>query len=84
MIRCYIVRVLCPQCGRVHQISGDFRLNGGPVRPGNVAELYYERPLPDKLTNLLQQKTWCPHTAQWVEIDEWGRVYLQPRPAFGP
>jgi hypothetical protein len=84
MIRSYIVRVLCPRCGRVHRLSNDFRLNGGPARPGNLAELYEDRPLPPKLERLLREKTWCHFTAEWVGVDDRARVFLLPRPAFGP
>jgi hypothetical protein len=84
MIRSYIVRVWCPRCGRVHRLSTDFRLNGGPGRAGSVAELYDGRDLPPKLRRLFDKKVLCTYSNEWVSVEDRNRVFLLPRPAFGP
>jgi hypothetical protein len=84
MIKSYTVRAWCPQCGRVHLISSDFRLNDGPAWAGSVAELYAGRPLPPKLQSLLTEKRWCGQAGVWGSIEDRERIYLVPRPAYGP
>jgi hypothetical protein len=84
MIRSYIVRVWCPHCGRVHRLSADFRLNDGPGRAGSVAELYDGRELPPKLQHLFDKKMRCTYSDEWVSLADRDRVFLLPRPAFGP
>jgi hypothetical protein len=55
----YIVDILCPECGKIHPVSGDFRLVDGPTDAGSLAELYDGRELPARLVSLLNDLVWC-------------------------
>jgi hypothetical protein len=82
----YVVDYVCPRCGRAHRVSNDYRLLGGPTEAGNLDDLYPGGDLPSELVTLLGDLVWCDATAEWVDLDDPARVFLQPigSPDSGP
>lgn len=76
----YIVHLRCPNCGQIHRVSNDLRLDHGPTRPGTLADLYAGADLPRTLANLLGDLVWCDQSAAYIQDHDPARVYLTPYP----
>jgi hypothetical protein len=73
----YVVDLRC-ECGKVHRVSNDFRLQNGPNHAGTVAELYRTDELPPSLARLLRDLVWCDQAGEYIEMGDPARVILSP------
>lgn len=62
-MRSYVVDLRC-ECGAVHRVSNDLRLQNGPDHAGTVAELYRTGELPPELARLLGDLVWCDQAGE--------------------
>jgi hypothetical protein len=74
----YIVDLRWTNCGQVHRVSNDLRLDHGPTQPGSLADLYAGADLPRTLANLLNDLVWCDQAAAYIQDHDPARVHLTP------
>lgn len=80
MTRWYRVFYTCPQCGRVHTVTNQRRIDGGPTEAGTVAELYPAGELPADLAELMRDWLICDGGGEAYRIDDPARMRLEPWP----
>ena len=74
----YSVYVFCDECGETHHMGISIDLRNGPAEKASIEDAYKGKELPQNVANLINNKTRCPNTGNWILQRDNNQVFLVP------